>query len=112
MTVNLDIAPFVRVRFAVYVHAVSFSFLQPYAVDTQRRRVAVIDLHLRGCTSLRREDRVETQRVARERQTQVRVVTRVILAAAYERAHTYYKKEYLTHLFEIEGQTYAMSRHT
>ena len=84
MPVDLDAAPLVGIGFAVDVHAIGFSFLEPHAVDEQRRCVAVIDLHLRRRAALRREDGVETQRIGRERQTKRRVVTRAVLATARE----------------------------
>ena len=101
----------VEIRLAVDVHTEGFAFLHPYAVYTESRGVAVINDQLRSRTALLGEHSVETHGVCAEGQTQCRIITDGVFAAAGQRQKaTYYGKEDLTHLFEIKSKADAAAR--
>ena len=79
--VDLQMINLTQIRLAVHVDLEEESF-HPDLIDHHGVLIAVIDHDLCGCAPLFRKDRVEAQRVARESQTQTRIVTHLILLAS------------------------------
>ena len=78
--VDLQMIDLTQIRLAVHVDLEEESF-HPHLIHHHGVLVAVIDHDLCGRAPLLRKDRVEAQRVARESQTQTRIVTYLILLA-------------------------------
>ena len=79
--VDLQMINLTQIRFAVHVDLEEESF-HPDLIDHHGVLIPVIDHDLCGRRALLRKDRVEAQRVAREAQTQTRIVTHLILLAS------------------------------
>ena len=81
-TVDLQIGEPCQIRFAVHVSHERTAVGEPDTVDDKGILVAVIDHDLRRGAALLREDGVEPQRIAREGQSQRRIVTHLVLLAS------------------------------